>query len=96
MQKNDKLFEDMAKVFNNALGTMAGVKTDIEAMIRHQFNFLLKDLDLVTREEFEAVKEMAAKARSEQESLQKRITSLEKKLNASSEKKPSTNSTRNA
>lgn len=86
MQKNDKLFEDMAKVFNNALGTMAGMKTDIEALIRHQFNFLLKDLDLVTREEFEAVKEMAAKARTEQESLQKRLDALEKKSGAKGHK----------
>lgn len=78
MSDNNKLFDDMARVFNNAMGSMAGMKGDIEALIRHQFNFLLKDMDLVTREEFEVVKEMAAKARAEQERLEKRLAELEK------------------
>lgn len=79
MTGNDKIFDDMARVFNNTLGTMAGMKGELEALIRQQFSFLLKDMDLVTREEFEAVKEMAATARAEQERLEKRLAALEAK-----------------
>lgn len=79
MPDSDKLFDDMARVFNNTLGTMAGMKSEVEQLIRQQFSFLLKDMDVVTREEFEAVKEMAAKARAEQEKLEKRLTVLEGK-----------------
>ena len=92
MQKNDTLFDDMAKVFNNAFGTMAGMKTDFEALIRHQFSFLLNEMDLVTREEFDAVKEMASNARAEQEKLEKRLAALEKSLvNSTTKKTSSTN-----
>lgn len=79
MTMNNKLFDDMARVFNNALGTAAGIKHDMEALIRQQFAFLLKESNMVTREEFEAVKEMAAKARLEQEKLQARLDALEAK-----------------
>lgn len=77
MPGSDKLFDDMARVFNNTLGTMAGMKGEFEQLIRQQFAFLLKDMDLVTREEFEVVKEMAAKARLEVEKLEKRVVELE-------------------
>jgi BMFP domain-containing protein YqiC len=72
------MFDDAARVANGALGTLAGLRREAEAQARQQFERLLAGLDLVTRDEFEAVKAMAAKARAEQEALAKRLDALEK------------------
>lgn len=77
MQTSNRLFDDLARVANGAVSTLTGVKGELEAMIRHQLERLLADRDTVPREEFEAVKAMAAKARSEQEKLAKRVAALE-------------------
>jgi len=82
MQTSNRFLDDMAKVANSAVSTLAGIKGEIEAAVRHQVDRLLADQDLVTRDEFEAVKAMAAKARDEQEKLEKRVAQLESGLTA--------------
>jgi BMFP domain-containing protein YqiC len=63
-----------------AMGTLSGLRSEIETRIREQLERVLAGMDLVSRDEFEAVKAMAAKARSEQEDLQKRLGELESRL----------------
>lgn len=77
MATRNRMFDDAARVAGGALGTLAGLKREIEAMARQQVERLLAGLDLVTRDEFEAVKAMAAKAREEQEALAVRLAALE-------------------
>ena len=82
MQSQNRFFDDLARVTAGAIGTLSGVKSEVETRIREQFEKLLAGMDLVSRDEFEAVKAMAAKARSEQEDLQERLTELESRLGA--------------
>ena len=79
MAAPNRFFEDAARVAGGAMGTFAGVKREVESMVRHQLDRLLAGMDLVTREEFDAVKEMAAKARMENEKLEARLAVLEAK-----------------
>jgi BMFP domain-containing protein YqiC len=72
------MFDDAARMANGALGTLASLRREAEAQARQQLERLIAQLDLVTRDEFEAVKAMAAKARAEQEALAKRLDALEK------------------
>ncbi len=83
MQTSNRLFDDMAKVANSAVSTLTGMKSEIEAMVRHQIEKLLVDSNLVARDEFEAVKAMAAEARLQQEKLEQRIADLETQLASS-------------
>ena len=80
MQVDNRLLDDLARLANGALGVAAGMKEETEAFVRQQIGRLLDEMDLVPRDEFDAVKAMAAKARAEQEALQKRVASLEKAL----------------
>ena len=80
MQSQNKLLDDLARVATGALGTLSGVREEVEAQFRQRFEQVLGQMDLVTREEFEAVKAMAAKARAEQEDLQARLAALEAQL----------------
>jgi BMFP domain-containing protein YqiC len=80
MQTNNPLLDDLARVAAGALGTLTDVRSQAEARLRDQFERLLGRMDLVTREEFEAVKAMAAKARLEQEALERRLEALEARL----------------
>jgi len=82
MQTRDRLFDDAARIAGGAVGALAGAKREIETLVRQQLERMLSSLDLVTRDEFDAVKEMAVKARSEQEELANRLLSLEKQINA--------------
>lgn len=77
MQTDNRLLDDLAKVASGALGTLQGVKGEVRARLRDQFERVLANLDLVTREEFDAVKAMAAAARSENEALAARLEALE-------------------
>lgn len=77
MQTQNKLFDDLARVANGAVSTVMGMKDEIDAMVRQRLERFLGDADLVTREEFDAVKAMAAKARTENEKLAARIAKLE-------------------
>lgn len=80
MQTRSRLFDDLARVANGALSAAAGVRAEIEQLVHQQFERFLADRDLVTREEFEAVEAMAAKARQQQDALEKRVADLEAKL----------------
>jgi BMFP domain-containing protein YqiC len=77
MQSRTRILEDLAKVTTGAVSTLAGIKSEIEGLVRQQLERLLSDMDLVPRDEFDAVKAMAAKARGEQEALHKRVKALE-------------------
>jgi BMFP domain-containing protein YqiC len=80
MQSQNRFFDDIARVAAGALGTLSGVKSEVETRLREQLERVLAGMDLVSRDEFEAVKAMAAKARSEQEDLTKRVVELEARL----------------
>jgi len=77
MQGGKRIFDDAARMAGGAMGTLAGIRREMEALARQQFDRLLGQLDLVTRDEFDAVKEMAAAARAEQEALARRVAALE-------------------
>lgn len=78
-QTSNRLFDEMARLMNDAAGAAQGVKREVETVMRGQAERILRDLDLVKREEFEAVKEMARLAREENEALKARLDALEKK-----------------
>ena len=83
MQTNNPLLDDLARVATGALGAFTDMRSQIEAQVRDQLERLLGRMDLVTREEFETVKAMAAKARTEQEALAIRVAALEARISAS-------------
>lgn len=80
MQSQNRFFDDVARVASGAVGALSGVRGEIEARIRDQLERLLAGMDLVDREEFEATKAMAARAREEQELLLRRVEALEARL----------------
>ncbi len=80
MQTKNRMFDDFAKVANGAVSTLVGIKAEMEALVRQQMERFLLDMDLVPRDEFDAVKAVAAKARAEQEKLEKRVAQLEARL----------------
>ena len=82
MQSQNRFFDDLARMASGAAGALTGMRGEIEARFRDQLERLLAGMDLVSREEFEAAKEMAAKAREEQEILLRRIEALETRLAA--------------
>jgi BMFP domain-containing protein YqiC len=77
MQTRNRIFDDVAKLAGGAVGSLEGVRREIEGLVRQQVERILSRFDLVTRDEFDAVKEMAARARAEQEELAKRLETLE-------------------
>jgi len=83
MQSKNRIFDDMAKVASGAVSTFSGVREEIDGMIRQQIERVMSDMDVVPRDEFEAVKAMAAKARAEQDALIARIDELEAALKKS-------------
>jgi BMFP domain-containing protein YqiC len=82
MQSENRFFDDLAKVANGALGSLAGLGSELETRLRDQAEKVLARMDVVRREEFDAVKAMAAKARESQEALEARVASLEAELAA--------------
>lgn len=80
MQIDSRLLDDLARLFGGALGTAQGARHEVEALFRRQVERTLGAMDLVSRDEFEAVKQMAATARKEQEALQERLARLEAEL----------------
>jgi len=80
MQTQNRFFDDLARVAAGAMGALSGMRSEVETRIREQLERVLAGMDLVSRDEFEAVKAMAAKARSEQEDLHKRVADLESQL----------------
>lgn len=80
MQSQNRLLDDLARVASGALGVAAGMREEVEARLRDQFERVLAHMELVNREEFEAVRAMAVKAREEQEALGQRVAALEAAL----------------
>ncbi|HZB92523.1 MAG TPA: accessory factor UbiK family protein [Stellaceae bacterium] len=88
MQSENRLFDDLARVATGALGALTGVRDELETRMRDQFERILSRMNLVRREEFEAVQAMAAKARAEQEALAARVAALEARLEAGATAEP--------
>jgi BMFP domain-containing protein YqiC len=81
-QTSNRIFDEMARLMNDAASVAQGVKREAETMFRTQMERFVADMDLVKREEFDVVREMASKARAENEELKKRVAELEKALAA--------------
>jgi BMFP domain-containing protein YqiC len=79
-QTNNRFLDELAKLMTDAAGAADGLKREFATLIRAQSERLLNEMDVVQREEFEAVKAMAEKARAENERLEARITALEAQL----------------
>lgn len=79
-QTTSRIFDDFAKLMNDAAGVASGVRREAETVMRAQAERILRELDVVTREEFETVKELAVAAREENERLEARIAALEAKF----------------
>ncbi len=77
MQSENRLFDDMVKFVNGAAGTLAGMGREAEAATRERAREWIGGLDFVSRDEFEAVKAMAAAARDEADALKARLDALE-------------------
>ncbi|MCC2111826.1 MAG: accessory factor UbiK family protein [Hyphomicrobiales bacterium] len=98
-QTNNRLFDEFARLLTDATGVAQGLKRETETIIKTQAEKFLADMDLVRRDEFEAVKEMAANARAENEALAARIAVLEAKIGGAAPakrgtaKKPATRKT---
>jgi len=80
MQSQNRFLDDVARVASGAVGAISGVRDEIEARLRDQLERVLAGMELVGRDEFEATKAMAAKAREEQEVLMARVEALEARL----------------
>ena len=80
MQQGNKLFDDMSKLMTNAMGVAQGAKTEAETAMKGFIDRWMADRNFVTREEFDAVRAMAQKAREENTALEARIAVLEAKL----------------
>ena len=82
MQSENPFIADFVKMMNSAAGTLAGMGREARESARERFKEFMGDMDFVSREEFDAVKQMAATAREEADALKKRVDELETKLTA--------------
>ena len=80
MQTENRLLDDLARMANGALNTLAGLREEVENRVRERVERMLADMDMVPREEFDAIKAMAQKARAEQEDLAARVAELERRI----------------
>lgn len=87
MQSDNKLFSDLARLGQSAAGTLHGAKNEVKNQIKTRLEAALQDMDLVRREEFDVVREMAALAREENAVLLKRIETLEQDTSKPKKKK---------
>ena len=83
-----RFFDELARVMTSAAGAAQGVRNELDTLFRTQAERVLNDLDVVQRDEFDTVREMAVKAREENESLKAQIAELEAKIDALGAKKP--------
>jgi hypothetical protein len=79
-QTTGRFFDELGKLITDAAGAAQGVRKEIESVVRAQAENILRELDVVQREEFEAVKAMAQKARAENDQLKQRVAALEEVL----------------
>ena len=87
MQTDNRVLDSLARLLTDAAGAAKSLRAEMETMVKQRLDRLASDLDLVPREEFEAVKAMAAKARAENERLAARVGALEAKLGVKSKAK---------
>jgi len=80
VQTTNRFFDEVARLMNDAAGAAQGVRREVETLFRNQAERILRDLDVVKREDFEAVKDMARLAREENEALKARVVALETAL----------------
>ena len=80
MQTRGKIFDDIAKVTSGAVSTLSGIKQEVENLVHEKIERILINADMVSRDEFEVIKAMIAKARINQEESEKRIIELEKQI----------------
>ena len=81
-QTNNRFLDDVAKLMTDAAGAAQGMRREVEGVVKSQLQKVLADMDVVRRDEFEAVKAMAEKARGENERLSSRLAELEQRLAA--------------
>ena len=79
-QTTNRFLDEVARLMNDAAGVASGVRREVDTVFRNQADRILRELDVVKREEFEAVKDMARIAREENEALKARIAALEAKI----------------
>jgi BMFP domain-containing protein YqiC len=79
MQTENRFLEDVAKLATSALGTVQGMAQEVETLVRQRVDQMVSRMDLISREEFETVRELAENARIENERLAARLDALEKK-----------------
>ena len=92
-QGPNRFFDEFAKMMTDAAGAAQGMKREAETAFRSQAERFLADMDLVKRDDFEAVQEMASRARTENESLKTQIEALEKRIETlENDKKPAARS----
>jgi BMFP domain-containing protein YqiC len=82
MQTDNRLLDDLAKVATGAIGSLSGVRQEVEQRLQQQLERIVGRMNLVGRDEFEAVKAVAQAAREEQIRLEKRVAELEAKLSS--------------
>ncbi len=82
MQSSNRILDDLARVASGAMSTVVGLRQEIEGRMRDQVARILLSMDVVGRDEFDAVKAMAAEARLRQEALERRLAALEARLEA--------------
>jgi BMFP domain-containing protein YqiC len=80
VQTTNRFFDEVARVMNDAAGAAQGMRREVETVFRGQAERIMRELDLVRREDFEAVKEMARIAREDNEALKARVAALEAAL----------------
>ena len=81
-QTSNRFLDEFSKLLTDAAGAAQGMRREVETLMKAQGERILRDMDVVQREEFEAVKEMAAKAREENDRLSARIAALEAEIAA--------------
>jgi BMFP domain-containing protein YqiC len=81
-QTSNRLFDEMARLMNDAAGVASGFRRELDTLVRTQAERILRSMDIVQREEFDAVKDMARLAREENETLKERVEALEAALAA--------------
>jgi BMFP domain-containing protein YqiC len=82
MQINNRFIDDLARVASGALGVAAGVRDEVEALLKARFERYLADLSMVSRDDFDAVRDIAVKARESEEKLAVRLAQLEQRVAA--------------
>ena len=79
-QSSNRIFDELARLATDAAGAAQGIRREMETVVRSQFERLIKDMDVATREEVEVLREMVVAAREENERLEARLKALEEKL----------------